>query len=47
MNLMVSLGREKAYICLIEAIGDTWQEYVLTIDFNELMKIGSYYYDPI
>ena len=38
--LMVSMGRKKAYICLGEVIGDTRHEYVLTIDLNELMKIG-------
>ena len=33
-------GEKKAYICLGEVIGDTRHEYVLTIDLNELMKIG-------
>ena len=47
VHLMVSLGREKAYICLGEVIGDVWQEYVLTVSFNELMKSGSDSCDPI
>ena len=47
VHLMVSLGREKAFICLGEVIGDTWQEYIFTIAFNELMNSGSYSYDPI
>ena len=47
MHLMVSLGCEKAYTCLCEVIGDTWQEYILTITFNEFMKSGFDYYDPI
>ena len=41
MNLMESLGREEAYICLGEILGDKCQEYILTIAFNELMKSGS------
>ena len=47
MHLKVGLGREKAYICLGEIIEDTWQEYILTISFNEIMKSGSDSYDPI
>ena len=47
LHLMVSLGREKAYICLGEAIGDTWQEYILTVYFNEMMRSGSNSYYPI
>ena len=44
---MVSMGREKAYICLGEVIGDTWQEYILTIAINKPMKIVSDSCDPI
>ena len=44
---MVILGREQAYICLGEVIGNTWQEYILAIDFDELMRGGSDSNDPI
>ena len=47
MHLMVSLGIKKAYICVGEVIGDKWQEYILTIAFDEIMKSGSNSYDPI
>ena len=47
VHLVVVLGGEKAYICLGEVIGDTWQEYILNIYFNELMNSGSDSYDPI
>ena len=45
--LMGSLGWEKAYIFLIEVIGDTRQEYTLIVDFIELMNGGSDSNDPI
>ena len=32
---------------MVEVIGDTWQEYILIIAINELMKSGSDSYDPI
>ena len=35
------------YICLGEVIGDIWEEYILTIDLDELMKSGSDSHDPI
>ena len=44
---MVSMGREKSYICLGEVIGDTWQYFILTIVINELMKSGSNSYEPL
>ena len=47
VHFMVSLGREKAYICLVEVLGDTRREYILTIAFNELMKSGYNSYEPI
>ena len=47
MHLMVGMGIEKAYIYLGEVIGDKWQEYTVTIAFNELMKSGSNPYEPI
>ena len=31
----------------VEVTGDTWKEYILTIVFNELMKGGSNYNEPI
>ena len=47
VHLMVSMGREKAYICLSDVIGYAQKEYVLNFSFNELMKGGSDSYDPI
>ena len=47
MNLMESLGREEAYICLGEILGDKCQEYILTIAIDEPMKIGSDSNEPI
>ena len=47
VHLMVGMGRENSYICLGGMIGDTWQEYIFTIAFNELMNNGSDSYDPI
>ena len=47
IHFMVSMGREKAYIFLGEVIGYTWQKYILTIAFDELMKTFYDYYDPI
>ena len=47
LHLMVSLEREKAYICLGDVIEGTWQEYIFTMAFNELMKSGSNSYDSI
>ena len=47
MHLMLILGLENVYIFLVEVIGDTWQSYIFTISFNELMNIGSDSNDPI
>ena len=47
VNLMAILGIERAYICLVDVIGDTRKKYILTITFDELMKSGSNSYEPI
>ena len=47
MRVMGSLIREYSNISLGEMIGQTWKEYFFYIRFNEFIKRGTNYYEPI